>query len=141
MCVLVTQLSRLRKPNEDDDDDDESPYLCVNCVRRTLVFSNDFVCGSRLNNVGSFRPGDIVLRVSTGVVGGLPSLSSMALERGRKGAFPKNVRVLGGLLSALSWNAGGGDMIGVTDGGENDSGIVRPGDFFSTNPFCVCSDK
>lgn len=62
-----------------------------------------------------------------GDVGGLASLSSIAFERGRKGALPKKVLVLTGLLSFLSWNAGGGDMIGVTDGGENDSVTLGDG--------------
>lgn len=96
------------------------------------------------DTIFGFRFGDVSIRflVSIGDVGGLASLSSIALERGRNGGFPKKVLVLAGLLSALSWNAGGGDMIGVIEGGENDSGIVR-GDgvlLFSTKSF-VCSDK
>lgn len=55
---------------------------------------------------------------SLGEQGGLLSLSSIALDRGRNGAFPKNDLV----LALLSWKAGGGEIIGVTDGGDPGSG-------------------
>lgn len=131
------QLSKLLKPIDEEEDDEDSPYLCVNCERLfVLVFSSDFVCGILGCVRGSSVTGEITgfgflatgivtgdfFMVSVGEAGGLASLSSIALERGKNGVFPKNVLDFDGVLF-LSWNAGGGDMIGVIEGGENDSGI------------------
>lgn len=62
-----------------------------------------------------------VLKVSFGGdSGGLTSLS-MALERGRNGLFPKKVRFGDDFAEVLSWKAGGGEIMGVCGGGEEES--------------------
>jgi hypothetical protein len=111
-----------------------------------VVSSKLFVCGILPKPLGSGMTGTgggLTRRVCVGIDidfhltgfgegGGLISSLSMAFDLGKKGVFPKNVLVLGSVFLFLSWNAGGGEIIGVTGGGEKLSGW-GDGDFFRSN--------